>query len=395
VRITLALLLLGCASKHAKDPKEAERERADAELQKLEEQKPKPPLETREKIAFAPSDRCGQGPYRIESESLRAKYGEQIIVTACGDHAIVGNYRMTRTRKDHRDDSDESAFGYSRDNDACKVKATAVAQSGGGGGGGAASGTTGGGGGSGAKSALVKPKTIERVSTIPEKCKNETSLVNMTWQADSDWVPFDGHVAIDIWSDEPMDLEGLVFIIEKRAVVKDMTVARWKEWNAARDAWDAKYRAFVEGEVKAGRRHYVDTSVKTPPPPPAKAEKQPPKPSKNARWIAGYWQYERGSFHWLAGMWNVPEEDVKQDLTVHAPKPPPPPPVEQPQEPQPTTTAVWTPGQWQWDGSAYVWIPGAWRIPPSEKHTWQPSGWSVSARGAIFVPGGWRVELRR
>jgi hypothetical protein len=135
--------------------------------------------------------------------------------------------------------------------------------------------------------------------------------------------------------------------------------------------------------------------VKTPPPPPARAEVQPPRPSTHARWIPGYWQYAEGSFHWLAGMWDVPEEDIVKDLTVHAPTPPPaPPPVEQPQEARPVATAVWTPGQWQWDGRAYVWIAGAWRIPPTREHEWKPATWSVSTRGAIFVPGGWRINVR-
>jgi hypothetical protein len=57
-------------------------------------------------------------------------------------------------------------------------------------------------------------------------------------------------------------------------------------------------------------------------------------------------------------------------------------------------TAVWTPGQWQWDGRAYVWIAGAWRIPPTREHEWKPATWSVSTRGAIFVPGGWRINVR-
>ena len=206
----------------------------------------------------------------------------------------------------------------------------------------------------------------------------------------------DGRIVIDIWSDEPNDFEGVYFVIEKRAVVADMTIERWKDYDRADREWRIRDNAFVKGEVSAGRSEYVDFSVKTPPPPPPRSETQPPRPSTHARWIPGYWQYAEGQFHWLAGMWDVPEEDIAKDLTVHAPTAPPPPPVavEQPQEARPTTTAVWTPGQWQWDGRAYVWIAGAWRIPPTQQHEWKPATWSVSTRGAIFVPGGWRISVR-
>ena len=55
----------------------------------------------------------------------------------------------------------------------------------------------------------------------------------------------------------------------------------------------------------------------------------------------------------------------------------------------------WAPGQWQWDGRRYIWVTGAWRIPPSPQHSWQPARWTISTRGAIFVPGGWRVRIGR
>ena len=72
-----------------------------------------------------------------------------------------------------------------------------------------------------------------------------------------------------------------------------------------------------------------------------------------------------------------PEEDVQHALTVQAPTPPPAAPAhDEPTETQPTRTAVWTPGSWQWDGHVYVWIAGAWRIPPDAQHTWQRATWT-------------------
>jgi hypothetical protein len=174
-----------------------------------------------------------------------------------------------------------------------------------------------------------------------------------------------------------------------------MTLERWRAYQDASDAWYQAYRANLDALVRAGRTTLIDTSVKTPPPPPPRAEVQPPRPSRNARWIPGYWIYEEAKFHWMAGLWDVPEEDVKRELTVQAPTPPPAVPTkDEPLEQPPTRTAVWTPGSWQWDGRAYIWVAGAWRIPPDPQHTWQRATWTVNAGKATFIPGGWRVRVR-
>jgi len=407
VRITAALLLLlacSCSSsKKPRDPGQAEREAATARGKALDDAKPKKPYETRERVAYRPGDRCGQGPYRIETDSLRAHYGEQIVVYACGAHEISGNYRLTVERKGRDETPSERAFGFRRDNEACKGDRAAVVQSGtgtgtgAGAGAGAGSARKGSAGGAVAPPAKVKPTALGRVAGVPEQCKARSWIIDSTYEAYGDDVALDGHLVLDLWSDEPNDLEDLVFVIEKKAVVADMTVERWRKFQDAERAWFDRYRAYLDGEVAAGRTTLIDMKVKSPPPPPPRAEKQPPRPSRNARWLPGYWHYEGASFHWIAGLWQVPEEDVAKNLTVQAPKPPPaaPPVVEKPREPRPTATAVWAPGQWQWDGRAYVWVDGAWRIPPSGQHTWKPSGWSITAGGATFVPGGWQVRFRR
>jgi hypothetical protein len=398
------LLLAACGgggSKHAAAPhRDPAAEAADAERAKLQAERPAKPYETRERVAFRPTERCGQGPYRMDTYSLRAHYGEQFVVYACGKHGIGGNYRLTTERKDRKPEVDDSAYGFDdADNAACKASRVTMSTAGTTGGG------TSSGGGSPAKAGgraaplttSTQSKTLEHVLSVPEECDQvRTQLLDMTYETSVDDVALDGHLVIELWSDEPNDFDGLYFVIEKRAVVANMTVERWKDYDRAYEEWHKRYRAFVDGEVASGRSHWVDDSVKTPPPPPARAEIQPPRPSTHARWIPGYWQYAEGSFHWLAGMWDVPDEDIAKDLTVHAPTPPPAPPVavEHPQEARPTVTAVWTPGQWQWDGRAYIWIAGAWRIPPTQQHEWKPATWSVSTRGAIFVPGGWRINVR-
>lgn len=406
IRIAPALvLLLGCSSssqkpKAPKDPHQAELEASEARRKELDAAKPPSPFETRERVAYRPTDRCGQGPYRLETDSLRARYGEQIIVYACGEHSISGNYRLSVERKGRPADESERAFGFSRENSACKAAratvATATASSASGTGSSKPAGPGTAAGRPTAPPATTKPTTLQRAAAAPEECKVRSQLLDTTYYSYGDAPALEARLVIDLWSDEPLDLEKLHFVIEKRAVVAGMTVDRWKAYLDADRAWYERYRAFLDGEVASGRSKIIDMKVKTPPPPPARAETQPPRPSKNARWIPGYWHYADASFHWIAGLWEVPDEDIAKDLTVHAPKPPPAaPPVEPPPAPRPAAVAVWTPGQWQWDGRGYVWIPGAWRIPPSTQHTWQPATWSITTRGAIFVPGGWHARRRR
>lgn len=392
-------LVVGCGSsakKEAADPQKAEREAAAARAKQIEAMKPASPYEVRERKVYRPSERCGQGPYRFESDALRARFGEQMVIFACGKHAISGNYRITTTRKARTADSSESTFGFHHDNEACKARELAATSGGGSSGGG---GTGGGGGGArgGATAmapATIKPVTLEPGTTVPEGCVR-SGVLDHTWYSGEDSVAIDARFVIDVWSDEPNDLAGLVFVVERGAVVADMTLERWHAYRDASDAWFKAYMANLDVEVRAGRTTILDAKVKTPPPPPPRAEVQPPRPSRHARWIAGYWFYEDAKFHWIAGLWDVPEEDVQRELTVQAPTTPPAAPAhDEPAEPQPTRTAVWTPGSWQWDGRAYVWIAGAWRIPPDAQHTWQRATWTVNAGKASFVPGGWRVRVR-
>lgn len=401
--VGLCLLAAACGGSSGKrastTPRDAEAEAADRRRAEIETMRPADPFERREQLVFAPAERCGQGPYRIETDSIAAKYGERMIVYACGKHRISGNYRLTTTRTRGDVSTDDSKFGFSApDNDACKghVVANVAASGAGGSSGGGQGGTGGRGGAAAAAPSTVKAQTLAPATGIPADCTN-TQVVNMTWTSTVDGIGVDGRIALDLWSAEPNDFDGLVFVVEKYAVVASMTLDGWTAYNDAYDAYVRALNAAVDDDVAAGRSTLLDTKVKTPPPPPPRAETPPPRPSKNARWIPGYWLYAETQFHWIAGLWDVPAADVEQQLTVVAPTPPPakPPVVEdRPPTPRPTATAVWTPGNWQWDGRAYVWIEGAWRIPPDARSTWQAPRWNVSARGAVYLPGGWNVRVR-
>lgn len=400
------LLVIGCGSSAKssttpKEPAETPEQRAEREAREAREvrrkeidaMKPADPYELRDKTAYASKDRCGQGPYRFESEALKARYGERVVVYACGK-AIRGNYRMTTTRRYGTPSTDESAFGHATpDNAACKGTPVAVAAPG------TSTASGGGRGGSsgGGPTAAAPTKLDAHVLTkaeVPADCK-KTSVTSYGWSS-AGAVALDGTLTFDIWSDVPNDLEGLVFVVERLAIPADMTPERWKNYERDYDLWYDAYRKFSDEQLAAGEWTLVDTSVKTPPPPAPRAETPPPKPSANARWIPGYWHYAEAKFHWIAGLWDVPEEDVKKELTVQAPSPPPVrAPRDVPPEPRPTTAAVWTPGSWYWDGRAYIWIAGAWRIPPGANQTWQAPSWSVRTGRAIYVPGGWRIRIGR
>jgi hypothetical protein len=421
---SLIVIVAACGgSARTKTPQDLEREAADARRKQLEAERPAKPTELKGSKAFRPTERCGQGPYRIEMPALSNHFAEEFRVYACGIHDIAGNYRYSvhEAGKAPRTVT-ESAFGWGdRDNGACKVNRGEQLAAGGDSGGTSAAGTTTASSGTTVAASSVandpaklKAVTLEPVSSIPTSCTARIEVINMTHTSYGEYPAVKGQLVIEIWSEVPNDLEGMVFVVEQHAAVADMTVERWKAYLDAESKWRERYHAYIDGEVSSGRATVVDTKVTAPPPPPPRDEAKPPQPSKNARWIPGYWLYVKTDFHWIAGMWEVPQADIEQELTVVAPTPPPaaPPPtvavdvavnvgvavegnasaevkVEKPVVPPPSPTAVWTPGYWQWDGRAYVWIEGAWRIPPAQGSTWSHATWSVTKRGAVFVPGRW------
>ena len=51
---------------------------------------------------------------------------------------------------------------------------------------------------------------------------------------------------------------------------------------------------------------------------------------------------------------------------------------------------VWVAGYHRWDGHAYVWVPGAWQVPPHHYTVWVPGHWSHNHHGHYWVAGHWR-----
>ena len=372
----------------------------------IEATKPASPYVTTRKTGYRATERCGQA-HRIELVPVSARFSETVRVHACSPRAISGNYKLTTTYARGRDSTTERAFGDGRDNGACVASATerAAASTS------AVESTTATSGKRGGKRTSAPAAAPTATATaapdllvatpVPSTCTTTEHIIDHTWISE-DGVPLPpgGKLTLDLWSDAPNDLEGVVFVVEQLAVVADMTQERWATYRAADKAYWDRMNAYVDRRVAAGTLNWVDRSVKAAPPPPKKIEVAPPKPSLNASWVPGYWHLDKGSYHWSAGFWRVPDSDIEKELTVKAPEPPPaaPPPkvVEAPRPPPPPTpTAAWAPGQWQWDGRAYVWIDGAWRIPPTPQHTWRPDAWIKVRGGVRLSPGGWTIRIGR
>jgi len=68
----------------------------------------------------------------------------------------------------------------------------------------------------------------------------------------------------------------------------------------------------------------------------------------------------------------------------------PPPPVAERRMLAPGPAYVWTPGYHRWDGRAFVWVPGAWVLPPRRHAQWIPAHWVHRRHEWFFVEGHWR-----
>ena len=76
-----------------------------------------------------------------------------------------------------------------------------------------------------------------------------------------------------------------------------------------------------------------------------------------------------------------------------APNPyPPPPPVQVEAPPKPPVSGVplvWQPGRYEWNGTGYVFYPGAWVPRDGHGTMWQPGFWAQTSGGWVWQPGHW------
>ena len=69
----------------------------------------------------------------------------------------------------------------------------------------------------------------------------------------------------------------------------------------------------------------------------------------------------------------------------------PPAPVVEVRHGAPARGHVWVAGYHEWNGRAYVWVPGRWAAPPRGRASWVAPRWVHDRRhGWYFVSGHWR-----
>lgn len=98
------------------------------------------------------------------------------------------------------------------------------------------------------------------------------------------------------------------------------------------------------------------TASKTPtsPPPPGRAEAIPPKPTAGSVWVNGYYVWDGFAWVWASGAYRIPPEDLRPP-----PSPPPPPPATEPTRPAAGGPfAQWVAGRWVFTATGWVWLPG-------------------------------------
>jgi hypothetical protein len=72
--------------------------------------------------------------------------------------------------------------------------------------------------------------------------------------------------------------------------------------------------------------------------------------------------------------------------------PPPPPPIKVeviPNPPVTETLLIWQPGHWDWTGSGYVWVPGAFTPRGTHSNLWMQGFWDNSGGSWKWVPAHW------
>lgn len=127
----------------------------------------------------------------------------------------------------------------------------------------------------------------------------------------------------------------------------------------------------------------------TGPPPPPEIEIKPPKPSTSSVWVNGFQKWYKGKWYWMGGFWRVPEEDIKNNKTVKAPRMPPPPVGKKIEFVPPVPGAVWSSPYYMWDGGRWIFISGRWIYPPGKNLKYIPPHWQKTPLGIFFIPGMW------
>jgi hypothetical protein len=58
---------------------------------------------------------------------------------------------------------------------------------------------------------------------------------------------------------------------------------------------------------------------------------------------------------------------------------------------RPSAAHVWVGGFWAWGGTAYVWTPGAWMLPPEPACVWVPPRYEERSGVHVYISGYWKL----
>jgi len=67
----------------------------------------------------------------------------------------------------------------------------------------------------------------------------------------------------------------------------------------------------------------------------------------------------------------------------------PPPPVREVVSVSPGSGYIWIPGHHAWERGTYIWITGRWEIPPRRYARWVPGRWVEDRHGWYWSEGHW------
>jgi hypothetical protein len=397
--------------------------------------------EDHRRLVLASSRPCAQGPFEVRLQAAGARWGEAFILEAHSPRPLRGRYSLSAPGR-----TVDGAFGGPGplDNARC-VAAPAELPAGP-----DAPGPAPGEPGPRPRAARVAPPPppapaadvpvlVEAPDFSPPPGALPGGLFHISFPSGGldapPPLPAGADVVVRLWSDEPNDLSQVFFVLRHVVVRPSVSDEEWvrhvrreedlrrtrlaREW--AKEAVENHRRqrhceahhedegcwgpGGYEGALARMRRPPAPPPPPQPrvaaqapppppvakapgPPPPPRAEVQPPHPSEHAAWVPGYHRWDGFAYRWISGFWRVPEEDRRQRLTATAPAPPPPPRAEA-APPPPAPEAVWVAGAWHWDGAAYVWVRGSWQIPPAAGLVWRPARWLIEGLGVRLDPGAW------
>ena len=88
-------------------------------------------------------------------------------------------------------------------------------------------------------------------------------------------------------------------------------------------------------------------------------------------------------------LYGYPDSPGYRRVMTQPPSPPVAPYTETVTAP-PAPNAVWVPGYWAFDGRRYLWVAGAWAIPPPNAHAYFPAHWENQGDRYVYVQSSWR-----